>query len=130
MLLDSRLRQQLDRYSQHPQYCICIGAKSNVTTTDGAYIGSCTLEGDPNNTAWIQHCQVPVPLWTTVVVTQDVSTISPDTVPVENPIYFETGDGKTIASHWGVGFQNVPASASAHDVLVGEWIGYRRTAHE
>ncbi len=90
----------------------CIGAVFTVTTTDGTFIGSCTLTGDPNNRDWIQSCSVTVPLWTTVVVTQDVSTISPGTTPVENPISFETGDGRTVASHWGVGFENVPRSTT------------------
>lgn len=65
---------------------------------DGAYLGSCTLTGIPSGI--LASCSVLVPKGITVVVTEDVSTITPGYVPEENPIYFDTGT-TTQASHWG-----------------------------
>lgn len=81
----------------------CIGATATVTLDDGTYIGSCTITGEPDAPI-IQHCQVAVPLWSTVVVTLDPASLPPGSIPINNPIYFETTDGRTGASHWGVRF--------------------------
>lgn len=96
----------------------CIGSSATVTLPDGTFIGSCTITGQPD-TPYIQHCQVTVPLWSTVVVTLDTTTLPSGSVPLENPLYFETGDGTTHASHWGVGFEiQTQQSASTSNVSI------------
>jgi hypothetical protein len=81
-----------------------IGAQFTVTTLDGAWLGSCTLEGNRNESHLIS-CRVEVPRNTTVVVTLDPNTVTPGSVPVENPLYFDTSGNPGAASHWGVAFQ-------------------------
>src|SRR5690606_32143576 len=82
-----------------------LGAQFTVATMDGAYLGSCTLTGIPSGI--LASCSVLVPKGITVVVTEDVSTITPGYVPEENPIYFDTGT-TTQASHWGPIFYHGP----------------------
>ncbi len=84
-----------------------IGAQFTVTTLDGEYIGSCTLVGHGDE-PYPLSCRVDVPRGTTVVVTIDVTTITPGTAPVENPLYFDTTSSPGAASHWGVSFQIEP----------------------
>ena len=62
-----------------------IGAQFTVTTEDGAFLGSCTLEGNGDE-PFPLSCRVDVPRYTTVVVMLDESTITPGYAPVENPI--------------------------------------------
>jgi hypothetical protein len=90
-----------------------IGARFTVTTMDGAYLGSCTLEGRGDE-PYPLSCRVDVPRGTTVVVTIDVTTITPGTAPVENPLYFDTSTSPGAASHWGVGFQIEPIGGNAN----------------
>jgi hypothetical protein len=89
-----------------------IGARFTVTHEDGEYIGECTLEGNGDEPYPIS-CRVDVPRGTTVVVTLDVTTITPGYVPVENPISFDTSSDPGAASHWGVGFQLEPQGATS-----------------
>lgn len=90
------------------------GAKFSVTTEDGEFLGSCTLGGPPD-IGVLLSCTVPVPDGSIVVVTEDVSTITPDYVPEENPIIFDTSDKPVppnVPSFWGPIFHNAPQSGS------------------
>jgi hypothetical protein len=90
-----------------------IGAQFTVTTLDGEFLGSCTLEGHPAE-PYVLACYVSVPYGITVVVTEDVGTITPGTAPVENPLYFDTSTIDGSASFEGVGFQNEPVDGSTN----------------
>ena len=89
-----------------------IGATFTVTTEDGNYIGSCTLEGDRNALVLIAgyvNCTVPVPVGVRVIITEDVNTITPGTTPRENPLdYTWPTNPQSVASYMGVAFFNVP----------------------
>lgn len=92
-----------------------VGARFTVTTLDGEFIGSCTLEGYGDE-PYLVACAVSVPNGSTVIVTEDVSTITPGLVPEENPIYFDTADRPVppnVPSFWGPIFHNGPQSGSA-----------------
>jgi uncharacterized surface anchored protein len=88
-----------------------IGARFSVMTLGGEDLGSCTLEGARDEPIPLS-CRVDVPLGTTVVVTLDLTSITPGMVPVENPLVFDTTGDPGAASHWGVFFEIVPESGS------------------
>jgi hypothetical protein len=90
-----------------------VGAQFTVTTQDGEYIGSCTLEGDRQATLEIAgnvNCSVLIPVGITVVVTENTGTITPGTVPEENPLSFTWPE--MVPSYVGVIFRNVPVGGS------------------
>ncbi|HWV25531.1 MAG TPA: SpaA isopeptide-forming pilin-related protein, partial [Thermomicrobiales bacterium] len=94
-----------------------IGAQFTVTTEDGEFLGSCTIEGTPESRYWgiIISCAVPVPDGIRVVVTEDVNTITPGHMPEENPIVFDMADKPVppnVPSYWGVIFHNGPSSGN------------------
>jgi hypothetical protein len=88
-----------------------IGARFTVETLDGKHLGSCTLAGDRHASLEIAgavSCRVLIPAGIEVVVTEDIDTITPGTVPVENPMYFTWP--KMLPSYVGVIFRNEPHS--------------------
>lgn len=88
-----------------------IGAQFTVATEDGEYLDSCTLEGYRDRSI-IAVCQVTVPRGITVVVTEDVSTITSGYAPEENPIYFLAEPPRDIPTPWGPSFTNLPIGGS------------------
>lgn len=58
-----------------------VGQTFTVTTADGTFLGSCTTPAGPPPT-----CFVTVPVPSTVIVTEDVSTAAAGFAPRENPI--------------------------------------------
>ncbi len=88
-----------------------IGAQFTVTTEDGTYVGSCTVEGNPNDNSHVAACLVTFPfeITGTLVVTENVDTVTPGYVPEENPISWEIPVNR--ASH-DVVFRNLPVGGS------------------
>jgi hypothetical protein len=68
------------------------GARFEVATEDGAFLGACITEdvAAPQPGLLVGVCEVPVPPSVTVVVTEDVSTIPAAYAPSRNPITVET----------------------------------------
>ena len=93
------------------------GAAFTVTTEDGQWIGGCTVTGSPSDTSHVAACAVDFPFRPTgtVVVTEDVDTITPGYAPEENPIFKDTAQ-IGMASH-DVIFRNVPV---ARNVIIGQ----------
>ena len=91
-----------------------IGAQFTATTEDGTYLGSCTVEGNRNDQSHIEACAIDFPFEATgtLIVTEDLSTITPGYVPEENPMYVDTNASpSTRPSHDAV-FRNVPAAGN------------------
>ncbi|MGC4105863.1 MAG: hypothetical protein QM753_05815 [Thermomicrobiales bacterium] len=91
-----------------------VGARFKVKTEDGAPVGECTLEAEPGKNA--ASCSVAVPADTIVIVTEDVTTITPGFAPRSNPIRFDTGvapDAACVDCHWGPSFSHGPKPEDA-----------------
>ncbi|MCO5219969.1 MAG: prealbumin-like fold domain-containing protein [Thermomicrobiales bacterium] len=89
-----------------------IGVQFTVTTEDGTFVGSCTVEGDPNDLSHVAACFVTFPfeISGSVIVTEDVDTVTPGYAPEENPIFWSPPDTVTRPSH-DVVFQNWPVTS-------------------
>jgi len=102
------------------------GAQFTVTTEDGAYLGTCTLEGDENSPPW-QYCAVDVPKGIVVSVWEDPETLPDGYAPEENPLTFDTTFPTTTPHKIDVSFDNVPqhstspGQAEPFEAFVGEW---------
>lgn len=91
-LLSSLLAGIAPASAQDSEIALKIGAppKSSVsvTTTDGVFLGSCTVADSGGN--WASFCSVDVPHPSTVLVYLDESTLPVGSVVQENPITFST----------------------------------------
>ena len=98
------------------------GVHFTVTELDGTFIDECTNETFPDFPL-LSGCEVMVPMDRTVVVTQDIETISPGSVPVENPIYFSWPEPPNIPTPLGVFFSNeYPEGATQPEGLTNAMI--------
>lgn len=96
-----------------------IGARFTVTTEDGEFLGSCTISAGKSYADPVQACYVFTPGEMTVVVTEDVGTITPGYAPEQNPIYDHTVTRQSAAPvSVNVFFRNVPQGD--HSALVDQ----------
>lgn len=111
-----------------PEECAeAAGVAFTVATEDGAEVGSCV-------TADFGGCVVEVPLGTTVVVTEDVSTLPTGYAPTENPRTRQTPPPPGAAGEFIAVFVNVAtdtdAGATNDGGLASGGIGLTRAAWE
>lgn len=92
-----------------------IGAQFSVTTEDREFLGSCTVTGELDARNAVEACIVEFPLEVTgtLIVTEDVGTITPGYVPEENPIFIDTNASSNTRPSHDVVFRNVPAGGSS-----------------
>ena len=98
-----------------------IGTHFTVTTEDGEYLGECMVE--ELGTRGQARCNVPVPAGIVVVVTEDVTTITPGFAPESNPITFDTAVepiAQCASCDWGPTFANRPKAAGTDSSVVPE----------
>lgn len=70
-----------------------------VTSQDGVFIDSCTVNGNTDDDSHTPGCSVVVPIGEIVVVSIDTDTMPAGFVPTESPIYKDTTLAGRQASH-------------------------------
>ncbi len=89
---------------------LTVDAAIVVTTVDGVLIDTCTPTADANGVT--AGCVVPVPFGSTVIITEDVSTIPAGYAPTYNPQTFEVPDEPPTGVFGGPVFLNLPVGGS------------------
>jgi hypothetical protein len=88
------------------------GAVIVVTTEDGKLIGTCVAKTEGGSESKIAACSVVVPFGLTVIVTEDVTAISPDHAPQNNAQRWPIPDGPPQGEFGGPIFINLPVAGS------------------
>lgn len=88
------------------------GAVIVVTTENGELIGTCTATAEEGSEAKVATCSVNVPFGSTVIVTEDVTVISPEFAPETNAQRWPIPDGPPEGAFGGPVFINLPVANS------------------